>query len=279
MSPRNSPSKSSAARRWKPSFRRPILPCHLADPTLFGLVLLLIGIVPARPAQPEVTWREILAIREPVAGLLSAPADFCQIAPPRAAAVEGIRTYTEALANVYATFDQPPTTHYFFCTVYYTPRESGFTKSGGFNVSPTKPRGLSREFPADFVKATGVEGFGKIADPTGNRAYLKYDGTWGYHHRILGNRNNTLVDRESIAVHRRNPLFSHGARVWILDPELYNTFGSLRYQTADTGGGLYRSQIDIYWGEDDPLGPGADIWRPATCDVAVHWIVPVLVWR
>ncbi|MCB1086871.1 MAG: hypothetical protein KDM63_07485, partial [Verrucomicrobiae bacterium] len=165
------------------------------------------------------------------------------------------------------------------CTIYYTPRESGFTKSGGFNVSPSQPRGLSREFPADFVKATGIEGFGLMEEEDKSGAYLKYDGSWGYRSRILGNRNNTLRDRESLAVHRRNPLFVPGGRVWILDPELYNTFGSLRYQTADTGGGLYRSQIDIYWGEDDPLGPGADIWRPATCDVAVRWIVPVLIWR
>jgi hypothetical protein len=250
----------------------------IGDRTLFDriLVALALGVAAAQAAQPEVTWREILAIREPGAGLLSDPAEFAAIAPPRAVAVEGIRTYTEALADIYETFDSPPETHYFFCTVYYTPRESGFTKAGGYNVTPTQPRGLGRTFPADFVKATGIEGFGKMANSS---QYLKYDGTWGFRDRILGNRNNTLIDRESLAVHRGNPLFSPGVRVWILDPELYNTFGSLRYRTADTGGGLYRSQIDIYWGEDDPLGPGADIWRPATCDVAVRWIVPVQVWR
>lgn len=262
--------KSSVARQWKRFFRRAI-------PA--GLVPLLCGALPTGAAQPEVTWREILAIREPGSGLLSDEAEFTQIAPARSTAVEGIRTYTESLAHVYQTFDSPPETHYFFCTVYYTPRESGFTRAGGFNVTPAKPRGLARSFPADFVKATSVEGFGRMSEPSGANSYLKYDGTWGYRNRILGNRNNTLVDRESLAVHRRNPLFSPGARVWILDHELYNTFGSLRYRTADTGGGLYRSQIDLYWGEDDPLGPGADIWRPATCDVAVRWIVPVLVWK
>lgn len=253
-------------------------PCLIADHTLLDriLITLSLGVVAATAAQPEVTWREILAIRESGAGLLSDPAEFAAIAPTRSVAVEGIRSYTEALADVYETFDRPPETHYFFCTVYYTPRESGFTKAGGYNVTPVSPKGLSRSFPADFVKATGIEGFGKLANSS---QYLKYDGTWGYRERILGNRNNTLIDRESLAVHRGNPLFSPGARVWILDPELYNTFGSLRYRTADTGGGLYRSQIDIYWGEDDPLGPGADIWRPATCDVAVRWIVPVQVWR
>ena len=261
----------------------PMPPCWIADRTLLHRILILLAMLvsemPAQSAQPEVTWREILAIRVPGVGLLADPAEFTAIAPPRAVAVEGIRSYTEALADVYETFDQPPETHYFFCTVYYTPRESGFTKAGGYNVAPAIPKGLSRAFPSDFVKATGIEGFGKIANPAGAGQYLKYDGTWGFRDRILGNRNNTLVDRESLAVHKGNPLFSPGARVWILDPELYNTFGSLRYRTADTGGGLYRSQIDIYWGEDDPLGPGADIWRPATCDVAVRWIVPVQVWK
>lgn len=266
-------------------------PCCHSDHTLFdrksGIfpIGLMIGVAAwlamghAGAAQPEVTWREILAVHAPVPGLLSGPAEFCEIAPPRAVPVEGIRRYTEVLADIYETFDGVPETHYFFCTVYYTPRESGFTRSGGFNMAPTQPRGLRRSFPADFVKATTVEGFGLMSEPSGASRYLKYDGTWGYRDRILGNRNNTLVDRESIAVHRRNPLFSAGSRVWILDPELYHTFGSVRYRTADTGGGLYRSQIDLYWGEDDPLGPGADIWRPATCDVAVRWIVPVLVWR
>ncbi|MEO0445687.1 MAG: hypothetical protein AAF191_06375, partial [Verrucomicrobiota bacterium] len=107
--------------------------------------------------------------------------------------------------------------------------------------------------------------------------YLNYQGK--YHPRILGNRNNTLQPRESIAVHRYNPLFGKGTRAWILDPELYHQFGAIRYQVGDTGGGLFRSQIDLYWGEDDPLGPGPDIWRPASCDVAVRWVVPVLVWK
>jgi len=261
-----------------------IQPSWIADRTLLVWLGVLLSVVAFRgsgsAAGPDVTWREIMVVKETPAGLLQSPEEFAAVIPPRAAAVEGIRSFTEALADVYETFDNPPETHYFFCTVYYTPRETGFTKERGFDVRSTKPRGLSRSFPADFVKATTIEGFGQMKTPTsGGSLFLKYDGTWGYRNRILGNRNNTLQDRESIAVHRRHSLFRSGVRVWILDHELYNTFGALRYQTADTGGGLYRSQIDLYWGEDDPLGPGADIWRPAACDVAVRWIVPVLIWR
>ena len=64
-----------------------------------------------------------------------------------------------------------------------------------------------------------------------------------------------------------------------MDHEIYNEFGAVRMEVGDTGGGLYKSQIDLYWGEDDPLGPGIDVWRPASCDVAVRWIVPVLIWK
>jgi hypothetical protein len=200
------------------------------------------------------------------------PEEFTSVVPERAAAVEGIRPFTEVLRAIYETFETPPETHYFFCTVYYTPREAGFTFERGFNATPER----GRKYGADFMKATYVEGFGRLAEPHRGRPYLSYDGS--YHTRILGNRNNTLIDRESIAVHRGNPLFRPNTRAWILDPELYNQFGGVRFQVGDTGGGLFRSQIDLYWGEDDPLGTGADIWRPASCDVAVSWIVPVLVW-
>ena len=245
-------------------------------------ITLLQGVMVSTPflhaAGPDVTWQEILATPIAHEGLLEKPEKFAAVVPPRAVASKGIRPFTEVLRAVYETFDSPPETHYFFCTVYYTPRESGFTKERGFNVSPDSLRALpSQKFGADFVRATYVEGFGRLAEPVNGRPYLSYDGK--FHTRILGNRNNTLQDRESIAVHRRNPLFTKTTRAWILDPEFYNQFGAIRFQVGDTGGGLFRSQIDLYWGEDDPLGPGADIWRPASCDVAVRWVVPVLVWR
>ncbi|NNE90191.1 MAG: hypothetical protein HKN23_00945 [Verrucomicrobiales bacterium] len=234
--------------------------------------------VPVSAAGPVVTWREILAVPEKKEGLFNEPESFADVIPPRMVAKDGIRPFTQVLKDVYDTFENPPETHYFFCTVYYTPQESGFTAERGFNTAPDSLKALpSKKFGTDFLKATYVEGFGRLAKPYNGRNYLAYNGR--FHTRILGNRNNTLKPRESIAVHRRNSLFSSGRRVWILDPELYNEFGAVRMEVGDTGGGLFRSQIDLYWGEDDPLGPGADVWRPASCDVAVRWIVPVLIWR
>jgi len=250
----------------------------LLTPVFAVIFTLISASFSARAAGPDVTWREILATPIHDQGLLQAPEKFNDVIPPRSVAVEGIRPFTDVLKAVYETFDNPPETHYFFCTVYYTPQESGFTDYRGFNTTPASLKALpSKKYPSDFVKATYVEGFGRLAEPDNGRPYLAYNGR--FHTRILGNRNNTLLDRESIAVHRGNPLFGKGTRAWILDPELYNQFGAVRFQVGDTGGGLFRSQIDMYWGEDDPLGPGADIWRPASCDVAVRWMVPVLVWK
>jgi hypothetical protein len=39
-------------------------------------------------------------------------------------------------------------------------------------------------------------------------------------------------------------------------------FGSTRWKIMDTGGGLRRWQIDCYFGEDEPLGPGKLQGRP-----------------
>ncbi len=223
---------------------------------------------------------ELLAFKMPRPGLLDDAEHYSAVIPPRAVASEGLRTYAEALEDIYATYTGRPEVLYFFCTVYYTPKESGFVERLGFNVTPEgRSRLGSRRFAKDFVRAVIMEGYGRIDPPQGDREYMKYDGTWGYGTRALGNRNNTLVDRVSAAVHRRHPLMSKGRRMLVMDNEVYNTFGNMRFEAADTGGGLFHSQIDLYWGEDNPLGPGADIYRPASCDVAVRWVVPVIVWR
>jgi len=178
----------------------------------------------------------------------------------------------------FAVHGHHPPVHYFFCTVYYTPRESGFTAARGFDTTREKRSALgSRTFPASFLRGVVMEGYGRLADsgPSG-KSYVRYSGSWGYGAVPLGNRNNPLQDRRSAAVHRGHPLLGKGTSLRILDPFLHHAFGTTEFETADTGGGLFRSQIDLYWGEDDPLGP-FDLFRPASCPVAVRWIVPVIV--
>ena len=165
-----------------------------------------------------------------------------------------------------------------FCTVYYTPLESGFTAERGFNMTPETRTGLAgKKYAHDFLRAVIVEGFGRLKTPVGGKNYIKYDGRWGYCDRILGNRNNTLVDRESAAVHRRNKMFSKNTRLRIIDPDVFAALGSLEWRVADTGGGLHQWQVDLYWGEDIPLGTGFDRFRPMGCPLAKKSWLPVAV--
>lgn len=165
-----------------------------------------------------------------------------------------------------------------FCTVYYTPLEEGFTAARGFDMTKETRRGLGgRHYSKDFLRAVVVEGFGRLAKPYNGNRYIKYDGRWGYSNRILGNRNNTLVDRKSAAVYRRNPALPKNTTLTILDPDVFDALGSLEWETADTGGGLTMWQIDLYWGEDYPLGPGMDRFRPAGCPFAIKFWLPVRI--
>ena len=227
-------------------------------------------------AGPNVTWRQLLST--PTInnlGLLGDPEQFARVVPPRAIPTKGLPFFTDKVKAVYESFDNPPTAHYFFCNVYYTPQQSGFLEERGFDTSNRWLGG--KPYGYDFYQATRMEGFSRLSTPLYGRPYLAYTGK--SYSKILGDHGNELKDRESIAIHRGNYLFGHASRVWILDPHIYNQFGAIRFQVADTGGGLWRSQIDLYWGEDDPMGPGPGIWRPASCDTSTRWTVPCLIFK
>ena len=238
-----------------------------------AIVLAALLCVPA--AASKVTWQELANTPLPADGLLQQPEEFAAIVPRPAVPAEGLRFFTDMMRTLYDTLEEPPDSCYFFCTVYYTPLETGFTAQRGFDLTPTVMKGSGgRKFAADFIRATTMEGFARLSEPVKGKTYLAYDGR--FHARILGNRGNELVPRESIAVNTKNPLVPSGRKVWVLDPEVYHQFGAALYRVDDTGGGLFRNQIDLYWGEDDPRGPGSGVARAASCDLSVKWIVPVL---
>ena len=253
--------------RWGNSFPR-------LSSVVLATVFFLIGMRTVNGSSP------LLNVAEPdEVGLLGDVGGFSKIGQPRESSASG-RSFASVVEarrrhRVAMGLKALPT-YYLFCTVYYTPRESGFTEAGGFDMTLETRSGLAgRKFPRSFLRATLTEGFGRIATPYKGMHYIKYDGRWGFAKHSLGNRNNVLKDRISAAVHRRNRLFGKGTRIAVLDSEVANTFGNIHFEAADTGGGLFHSQIDLYWGEDDPRGPGVGIFRPASCDVAVRWIVPV----
>jgi hypothetical protein len=66
--------------------------------------------------------------------------------------------------------------YFVVCTLYYTPKESGFTFERGFDATPVTKRGLrGRKYPRDFLRS--VEGrLWLIATPVNGRNYIRYNG-------------------------------------------------------------------------------------------------------
>jgi hypothetical protein len=151
--------------------------------------------------------------------------------------------------------------YFIVCTLYYTPKESGFTFERGFDATRvTKPGLRGRTYPRDFLRSVKKEGYGRISNSVNGRNYIKYVGgnSYAYSSAPSGG-GGILVPHFSAAA--KSPL----RRGWILEtssPDVQNVFGSSRWKIVDTGGGLRRWQIDCYFGEDEPLGPGRLMGRP-----------------
>lgn len=155
----------------------------------------------------------------------------------------------------------------FYCTIYYTPMESGFTAAKGFDVTPVSARGLGgRKYPRDFLRAVKKEGFGRLREPVDGRRYIRYAGAgrYAFAEVPLGRRGEVLVPRESCAISSRNPFLRQHDWLTIKSPTVNGETGSKRWFVCDTGGGVNRLQIDLYWGEDEPRGAiGRQRARPA----------------
>lgn len=151
------------------------------------------------------------------------------------------------------------------CTLYYTPMESGFTTERGFDVTPTTAPGLSgRRYPRDFLRAVKKEGFGRLREPVRGRNYLRYNGgrSYTFVKHVVGRGTDGLVPRFSAATRRGQRGLGYGVRLETLDPTVKSVFRSSNWKVIDTGGGLRRWQVDLYWGEDEPLGAGRLMARP-----------------
>jgi hypothetical protein len=154
--------------------------------------------------------------------------------------------------------------YFVVCTLYYTPKESGFTFERGFDATPvTKPGLGGRIYPRDFLRSVKKEGFGQITTPVNGRHYLCYrgGGSFGFASHPTGG-GGVLVERYSAAIKSTQGRLRHGAIVETQSPDVQKVFGSTRWKIMDTGGGLRRWQIDCYFGEDEPLGPGKLQGRP-----------------
>ena len=154
--------------------------------------------------------------------------------------------------------------YFIVCTLYYTPKESGFTFERGFDATPvTKPGLRGRKYPRDFLRSVKKEGFGRIVTPVNGRNYIRYNGgdSYAFASNPTGG-GGVLVPRFSAALKSTQGSLRHGAVFETSSPAVQKVFGSTRWKIMDTGGGLRWWQIDCYYGEDEPLGPGKFMGRP-----------------
>jgi hypothetical protein len=152
--------------------------------------------------------------------------------------------------------------YFIVCTLYYTPKESGFTFDRGLDATRVSRPGLhGHTYPRDFLRSVQKEGYGRIAIPVNGRNYIRYNGgSYNYAGPPSGG-GGALVPRYSAAARLSGPLH-RGLVVETPAPEVQQVFGSTRWKIVDTGGGLRRWQMDCYYGEDEPLGPGRLMARP-----------------
>ena len=155
----------------------------------------------------------------------------------------------------------------FFCTLYYTPKESGFTAARGFDATPIRARGLGgRKYGRDFLLAVKKDGFGRLIEPVGERNYIRWlgDGRYGFARAPLGRRGEVLVPRRSCAISKRNPFLRQHDTITINSQTVQSETGSDTWSVCDTGPGVHPLQIDLYWGDDEPRGAiGRQRARPA----------------
>ena len=154
--------------------------------------------------------------------------------------------------------------YFVVCTLYYTPKESGFTFARGFDATPvTKPGLHGRTYPRDFLRSVKKEGFGRIVTPVNGRQYICYNdgGSFGFASHPTGG-GGVLIDRYSAAAKLAQSELRSGAVIETQSAAVQKVFGSSRWKIMDTGGGLRRWQMDCYFGEDEPLGPGKFQGRP-----------------
>jgi hypothetical protein len=126
-------------------------------------------------------------------------------------------------------------------------------------------RGLrGHKYPRDFLRAVKKEGVGRITHPVDGHPYICYNGgaSFRFADSPTGRDAEKLVPCRSAAARPGMPGF-HSVREFILtNPMLKKIFHSARWEIKDTGGGLRRWQVDLYWGEEEPLGPGRFMARP-----------------
>src|SRR5216110_3698104 len=112
--------------------------------------------------------------------------------------------------------------YFVVCTLYYTPKEWGFTFERGFDATPVTKAGLhGRKYPRDFLRSVKKEGFGRITAPVNGRYYIRYNGgdSYAFASHPMGG-GGVLVPRLSAAIKLAQGSLRHGAIVETESPDL-----------------------------------------------------------
>ena len=109
------------------------------------------------------------------------------------------------------------------------------------------------------------EGFGRIVTPVNGRNYIHYNGgdSYAFGSAPTGGGGVLVPGFSGAMKSTQGPVSRVMGR--LSKPSLLDVqkvFRSNRWKIMDTGGGLRRWQIDCYYGEDEPLGPGKIMGRP-----------------
>lgn len=151
----------------------------------------------------------------------------------------------------------------FFCTVYYTPLESGFTSEATEEVSIKYKEGGSTEegvliLNSVFWEVVKTEGWGKLATAAHGYEYIDYNGWLGS--QPVGKANRPLVPKKSCAGWNKQ-FFVNSKRcskVTIDNVAVSGPFGNSDWDVVDVGGAVGKNHLDLYWGEANPRGQGAN---------------------
>lgn len=153
----------------------------------------------------------------------------------------------------------------FECTIYYTPKEKGFTAENGFDETPQLAPGTNAYYGKSFLKAVRRESFGRLKTAApGSLHYIQYlgSGQYGYANAPLGNHGNALVPSYSCAVSSSD--FPLNVKITTQSSSIQNTFQSSSWLTADSGEAVNAGHIDLYYGEDWPTPGSSTIPRSTT---------------
>ena len=99
--------------------------------------------------------------------------------------------------------------YFIVCTLYYTPKESGFTFERGFDATRVTKSGLrGRAYPRDFLRSVKKEGYGRIVTPVNGHNYIRYNdgGSYSFSSAPSGG-GGTLVARFSAAAKSQAGLY------------------------------------------------------------------------